>query len=1227
MIIRIYTLAMLLFCCGFALKAQEVRLVVQHGHISHVNHVVVSHDGKLLASKDHKSIKIWEMRTGRLIQEIHEKSGSFDRIPFVFDHNNKAIIASKSSQLSSIEKWDIATGENEDVESMIGVVKEEKTTLIVYDHNPISANGRVIAKITANRPIKIKYLDDRKSPGPFKDTIGEYINAVSLSPDGKRVAVAENSNTLKVWDTKSNALLASLTFSRDKHMGRLHALAFSADGRRLLATTNYSRLYVWDIASKKKLIEYNIDPFYAEGKKSTLYASFHPNGQSVALLNHQLTFLALRTKRMSSPIKFAAHPNSIAFDPIGERFAVALGDKGIQVYNTNAKKLIWEVNNPTAPITAKTISKDHKYMAVVNSGVSLVKVWDLETGSLAKTIKSSNDAVHALSFSAVGHLLAAGGSNGQVDIIDVDRGQIIYTFKEHVKMVSAVQFHPTRPILVSGGKDQALFIWEAKTGNIIHRLIGHEKHKGEISRLVFSPDGEHLISGSSEVGDINGRSLKCWSVETGQAIHDFGKIKRDVYGIVFAPEGDKVLVARGTSLVQFHLSNGERIKKGGKWGTVPTREMALSPDGQTLATYSSNKNDEESIVKLLKYPELTRDGKDFPQHEKSIKTINFLKDGSYLLTSSNDHSLRFWDVKTRKEIMSLYMFEKGRAWVVIDSTGRFDANDTGKQYLHYVNGTDIIRLSQLMERYYEPGLMAKHLGQRPEPLRETEPLKEDDLGPIVDLSLNGNKLQIDLTPRSGGLGRVALYVNHKEIEEDLNPNRNTQFQLDLTEYARYFIPREPSLVGVVAFDRDDWLESDLAQVDYTLPPSAQGDGNTPGDIVLNTGKPRLFALCIGTSNYNDESFDLNFADNDAQKFADMLADAGKALFNAQSVEVKTLTTSKPTSEWPSKTNVRKAIEDFAQRTTAADVFVLYLSGHGNTSDKDGKDYFYYLTHDMSSGNLDDAHVRTNYAISTAEFTSWLNKIPAQKQAMMLDACASGKFNESAQDLLASRNIPASQVRALDRLRHRTGLFIISGSTADQVSYEASPFGQGLLTYSLLLGIQSGEALQDGQYIDVLNLFNYAKERVPNLAAQIGGIQEPMIMMPYGSESYAIGRATPDVRRRIQLAEEKPFFSRVRLSNDDTFDDDLGLETIVHEQMRDFASKGGNALFIFVDVQDDPNAYRIVGRYTVSGEDVSVQVRVMKGKESVGDGFEVSGKKSALGALGRQVIGRAYEVVE
>ena len=218
------------------------------------------------------------------------------------------------------------------------------------------------------------------------------------------------------------------------------------------------------------------------------------------------------------------------------------------------------------------------------------------------------------------------------------------------------------------------------------------------------------------------------------------------------------------------------------------------------------------------------------------------------------------------------------------------------------------------------------------------------------------------------------------------------------------------------------------------------------------------------------------------------------MFSPDRVDVQWFSTDLHTgSQQASKGNIHAAFDSVAARARPEDMLVVYFSGHGVMDGASGEEQFYYLSKDIASNDLTDPAIRSSYAISSEELTSWLNAIPAQKQAMILDACASSKVVE---DLLAVRNVPGSQIRALDRMKDCTGMFVLAGSTADKISYEASQFGQGLLTYSLLLGM-TGSALKDGTSVDVMELFQFARDRGTRVCRRHRRHPNPHAGGPYG----------------------------------------------------------------------------------------------------------------------------------
>ena len=263
----------------------------------------------------------------------------------------------------------------------------------------------------------------------------------------------------------------------------------------------------------------------------------------------------------------------------------------------------------------------------------------------------------------------------------------------------------------------------------------------------------------------------------------------------------------------------------------------------------------------------------------------------------------------------------------------------------------------------------------------------------------------------------------------------------------------------------------------------------------------------------------------------------------------------------------------------------------------------------------------SWAVTSSELVDWIKQIPALKQVMLLDTCAAGA---AAAKLMENRDLSGDQVRALDRLKDRTGFHVLMGCAADRVSYEASQYSQGLLTYSLLEGM-AGARLREGEYVDVSGLFEYAADEVPQLARGIGGVQKPLVLAPRGGASFDIGRLVESDRQALPLAQPKPLILRPLLSNAEDGDDNLKLASLVGKRLADdsFSTpRGGAVTTVYVDADELAGAVRPAGTYTIDGDKVSVHL-VLKRDGQTLNKATIDGSTDDLPGL----VGKLAEAVE
>ncbi|MCA9309652.1 MAG: protein kinase, partial [Phycisphaerales bacterium] len=107
----------------------------------------------------------------------------------------------------------------------------------------------------------------------------------------------------------------------------------------------------------------------------------------------------------------------------------------------------------------------------------------------------------SVDFCPDGRLLAAGRTDGGIEIWDVARRRMVRRLEGHLGTVYSVAFSPDGTRLASGGNDTTIRIWDTRTGAELLQLRGHDQY---VKVVRFSPDGTQLASGSGD------RTVRIW---------------------------------------------------------------------------------------------------------------------------------------------------------------------------------------------------------------------------------------------------------------------------------------------------------------------------------------------------------------------------------------------------------------------------------------------------------------------------------------------------------------------------------------------------------------------------------------------------------------------------------------------------------------------------------------------------------------------------------------------
>ncbi|MGD8305585.1 MAG: caspase family protein [Ignavibacteria bacterium] len=247
------------------------------------------------------------------------------------------------------------------------------------------------------------------------------------------------------------------------------------------------------------------------------------------------------------------------------------------------------------------------------------------------------------------------------------------------------------------------------------------------------------------------------------------------------------------------------------------------------------------------------------------------------------------------------------------------------------------------------------------------------------------------------------------------------------------------------------------------------------------------ALVIGISNYSDAENNLNYADKDAEDFAEQLINFGR--FKEENVKV--LLNADATRE-----NIRRNIEGWLQSSADTNTLVvIFFSGHGtqyfdyDNDEDDGMDE-YLVTY-----NFDKSDFST--IISDDVFAYWIRNLKSKKIILFLDCCFSG--GAAKQKGFLAPGVKGGIIKddfSQDIIRElpKRGVCLLAASKSDQVSYESDEFNNGVFTHFLINSIKSQNDFDLNHVIDESELYNDIYRKTINYSmAKYNLVQEPIML--------------------------------------------------------------------------------------------------------------------------------------
>lgn len=1135
-----------LFCNAIVSFSQEIEVITQEKIGGVITILSYSPDGKLIASGSAKenSIKVWDVASGKIIGKLEGHDGATTAL--MFSHDGEKLISSANDNYLiswDVVNWNLIDSVNTDVplfhlvhskadpdifysaDKDGNVVQRQISKLsqseLLYKENfPITeldVSTKHIAAGTNSGQVSLYSFEKKEvvktkkvhqsavkglkfySKGFGLITTGggglvhlwnindladskhikasnSIITAFDANEEKNRFVVASSTRVIHVFDFDGNEIFQFKDKLDDhKNSEIIRALEISPDGSTV-ASSGFSRaksfrlgkgdnvIRIWDLnrGTLYKLLEGNVNPIYT--------FDFHPSDNEMVTLGDDriLTFWDFDVADKFGEFKLPEPKREV---PPRMKFWSK------ESVNKKKDRLVNNIKNGRFGNLGGSVIKKDPVQGVKKVGGGVMK----------RTFKERS----IIKYSSKGKFLITKLEKDDIRYYELKKRKPEFVGKlwSYQTNINGMLSSPDETQLaVLGSGDSAVSIINLETGEFERKLMtpgptGRINFVYEANSAAFSPDGS-LFAVCFNTSKTFVFETKYWNLVFENVLPGGLGLAHGAF-VNFTEDGSSMVVSSTLGIKRYDTKLFEPLNQDKL--VINGRSAPLDKPSDYAITHHENYFYLQNI--------LTKEhNKVFRGNPRDITHISVSPDGKFGMTTKSGQFMLLNPANGEQEIL---LVADGDNYIIKTSDNYYKVSKEGYDLVTFRIGNQAFPFEQFDAVFNRPDLVLKKLNSSDEDLMVLykkayeKRIKKLGLKASTSVSLSDiPKLEV-----TNGL-EIPAVTDKNEVTLKFSMNDAqalSTYNLYINNVPLYGkrgkqLGGEQSKTGVEKVG----LVHGLNKIQLSCRNENGYESLMQTYYVEKSGeKPErdLYLITIGTSEYQDEQYNLTYAAKDGKDLANLMVKNTEDIY--KNIHTKSLYNEEVTAN-----NVR-SLSAFLKQSKPDDVVMVFVAGHG-VLDEDFN--YYFGTHDMDFLNP------ALKGLAYDELEGILDGIKANKKILIMDTCHSGEVDKEdvfvivddeseepeddimfrsvgpkiAEDSRATPSRVASEL--FNDLRRGTGSTVISSAGGTEFAMESDEWKNGLFTYCMLLGLREGNADIDGDgEIMLMELQEYVVSMVTKLS--------------------------------------------------------------------------------------------------------------------------------------------------